>query len=217
MGIAGKWVLSILILLVTCIISLALAFINEPYFNLVNSFFHTEGAITRALVFSSLFIIIGFVVVVWKPHYYGFQLGDSLKHWLSVLITVLAICTFTAVALLLTPRTPYSGASWFVEMVIVPISEETIWRGVIFSVLITLLSRLHNERTGLTLAVIYSSLAFGLAHSGNMLVLPLQFVLMQGAFASITGLAAGYLRGKTRSIYPALLLHAAYNMVAILF
>lgn len=212
-----KSVLSILVLFGACIVSLALAFSNEPYFNLVNSIFHAEGAVARGLLFSSFLLIIGFVVVVWKPRFYGFQIGESLHHWSSVLIVVAAICSFTAIALSLVARTPYSGANWFNEMVLVPLSEEMMWRGVIFSILLVILNKLHKERTAAALAVIYSSIAFGLAHSGNILTLPLQFVLMQMAYATITGLASGYLRHKTKSVYPAMLLHAAYNLIAILF
>lgn len=212
-----SWVLSILVLLGACIVSLVLAFSNEPYFNLVNSFFYAEGAVERGLLFSSFLLIIGFFIVVWKPRFYGFQAGDAFRHWLTVLAVLASMCAFTAIALSLVSRTPYSGANWFNELVLVPLSEETIWRGVLFSLLIVILNKLHKERTAIILTVIYSSIAFGIAHSGNITQLPIMFVLMQMIFAAITGLTAGYLRYKTKSIYPAMLLHAAINLIAILF
>ena len=212
-----RWIFSILFLIGACIVSMALAFVSVPYFNFLNSFICAKGAITRALLFSSGLLIIEFIIIVFKPRFYGIQLGESLKRWPAILITTFGICSFTAIALFLTPSTPYSEANWFVEMVIVPLSEEAMWRGVIFSILLVLLRKLHDERTSLILAVIYSSFSFGLAHGGNMLVLPLQFVMMQVAYATIVGLALGYLRAKTKSIYPPMLLHAAFNLTAILF
>ncbi len=81
--------------------------------------------------------------------------------------------------------------------VFVPIVEESACRGVGFALLLP-----YGERT----AVVASAVAFGLAHGA---VLDLPWVL-------VTGLGLGYLRWKTSSLYPSVLLHATVNGVAII-
>jgi membrane protease YdiL (CAAX protease family) len=170
-----------------------------------------------ALLYSSFLIVIGLAVIVWKPRDYGFQAGECIKQWKLVVGVSVAACAFTAICLSLTPRTPYSGANWIVEMLVVPFSEELIWRGVLFTFVSAALGKVHCGRVSLVLSVIISSVAFGLAHLSNVLVHPVSFVFLQMLFAAIVGLAMGYLRAKTKSVYPAMLVHALFNLVAILY
>lgn len=217
MNITKKFLYPAVLLLGACLVSIGLAFGNYYYYQFVNSYLNVKDVFLSALLFSAFFLIIGGVIVAWKPRFYGFQIGDSLKKWRTVLVTIIVVCVFTALCLLLTPRTPYSGANWAVEMILVPVAEETIWRGVIFSLLLLLLGRVYTERVSTVLAVIFSSISFGLAHSSNILVHPASFVLLQVIFASVVGIGMGFIRAKTKSIYPAFILHAAFNLIAILF
>ena len=66
-----------------------------------------------------------------------------------LLIMLLVNCGVIAAYLWLTgSTTPYSGNQWLVtEIIIVPIVEETFWRGIVFTVLLLMLRRLYPENT----------------------------------------------------------------------
>ncbi len=80
--------------------------------------------------------------------------------------------------------------------VLAPIVEESLCRGIGFHLL---------SRYGDRIAVVGSALAFALAH-GAVTDLPWVFV---------TGLGLGYLRSRSASLYPGILLHGLVNAVAV--
>ena len=79
----------------------------------------------------------------------------------------------------------------------VPIVEEAACRGLGFRLL---------EAYGQGVAIVGSAIAFALAHGA---VIDLPWVL-------VTGLGLGYLRSRSGSLYPGIVLHAIVNGVAIL-
>jgi membrane protease YdiL (CAAX protease family) len=81
--------------------------------------------------------------------------------------------------------------------VFVPIVEEAACRGLGFRLL---------EAYGQRVAIAGSAIAFALAHGA---VIDLPWVL-------VTGFGLGYLRSRSGSIYPCVLLHAIVNGVAVL-
>ena len=85
----------------------------------------------------------------------------------------------------------------FVVVIVAPIVEELQFRGVGYGLL---------ERFGPTAAVLLVGLAFGLVH-GLIAGFPVIFVFG-------TGLA--YLRSRTDSIYPCMLLHASFNAFGLI-
>jgi membrane protease YdiL (CAAX protease family) len=85
----------------------------------------------------------------------------------------------------------------FVVVVVAPIVEEIQFRGVGYGLL---------ERFGATAAVLLVGLAFALVHG---LIAGFPVILVFG-----TGLA--FLRSRTNSIYPCILLHASFNAVGLL-
>jgi membrane protease YdiL (CAAX protease family) len=85
----------------------------------------------------------------------------------------------------------------FVVVVVAPIVEELQFRGVGYGLL---------ERFGPTAAVLLVGLAFALVHG---LVAGFPVILVFG-----TGLA--YLRSRTDSIYPCMLLHASFNAFGLI-
>ena len=85
----------------------------------------------------------------------------------------------------------------FVVVVVAPIVEELQFRGVGYGLL---------ERFGPTAAILLVGLAFGLVHG---LVAGFPVILVFG-----TGLA--YLRSRTDSIYPCMLLHASFNAFGLI-
>ena len=137
-----------------------------------------------------------------------------------LLVMLIANCGIVALFLWLTSSgTPYSGNQWlFTEIVTVPVVEETFWRGIVFAVLLALLRRTYSEKTSLMATVWLSGLAFGVLHAGNALAgVPLSFVAVQVLNAAIWGVVYGYARAKTNSVYPPMFLHAAMNLVVVLF
>jgi uncharacterized protein len=79
---------------------------------------------------------------------------------------------------------------------IAPVVEELTYRGLGFSLL---------RPYGLASAIIGVGLAFGLAH-GLIEALPI---------LSLFGMGLAWLRERTNSIYPPILVHAAFNGVAL--
>jgi membrane protease YdiL (CAAX protease family) len=137
-----------------------------------------------------------------------------------LLIMLLANCGVIAGYLWLTGgTTPYSGNQWFItEVIIVPLVEETFWRGIVFTILLLLFKKLYSENASSHLAAWSSGLAFGLLHANNLLAgVPLSFVAIQVLNATLWGVVYGYARAKTESVYPPIVLHAAMNLVVILF
>jgi membrane protease YdiL (CAAX protease family) len=195
--------------------SLLFAIANSAYFEAVEGLIHPSGSIHRALLFSSWPLLVGGIVVVWNPRAFGFRLGRIARNRRLIAgMSVVAVLT-TALLLRITGPTPYSEASLLVETVVVPITEELVFRGVLLTVLLAALGRLHGPDRAIRLAVAIDGVAFGLAHVANASVLDLGFVLSQAAYASVLGVGCAYLMTKCRSIYPAMFLHALVNGVVV--
>jgi membrane protease YdiL (CAAX protease family) len=182
----------------------------------VNRVVGASETVARGLVFSSWLVLVGGAVVVWRPAAFGFRLGDIRRHSRLVLGTLLGAMALTAALLRLVGATPYSDASLVVESVVVPVTEELVFRAVLLTILLALLVRLHDERTAAVLAVAGNGVAFGLGHLANATSLSAGFVVAQAIFACVLGLGCAFLMIRTRSVYPAIALHAVVNAVVVL-
>lgn len=89
-------------------------------------------------------------------------------------------------------------ANFVVVAIVAPVVEELTYRGVGFAV--------FRDMLGVTPAIIAVGLAFGLAH-GLLIALPV---------LSIFGMILAYVRDRTESIYPAMLLHATFNSISLI-
>jgi membrane protease YdiL (CAAX protease family) len=203
-------------LVLACGASLLVAVANVPYFEVVQRLVRADTAIPRALLFSSWLTLVGGAFVVWKPSTFGFQLGDIPRHWRLIAGVAAAAVAVTAVVIAVSGPTPYSDASLLVECLLVPFTEELVFRGVLLTALVVALGRLHPRPVALLLAVIFNGIAFGLAHMANATELELGFVVSQATFASFLGVGCAYLMVRTRSVYPAMFLHALVNGVVVL-
>jgi membrane protease YdiL (CAAX protease family) len=192
------------------------AILNQPYFDLVNGWVGARETVARALVFSSWLVLVGGVVVVWRPAAFGFRLGDIGRRARLIVGTLVVAIVLTALILRLSGAIPYSDASLLVESVVVPLTEELVFRAVLLTLLLVLLLRLHDAGTAAVLAVAGNGLAFGLAHLANATSLDPAFVVAQATFASVLGMGCAFLMVRTRSVYPAIALHAAVNAVVVL-
>lgn len=96
-----------------------------------------------------------------------------------------------------------------VNTAFVALSEELMFRGVLFSGLRT--------RMALVPAVVLTTLVFGAAHLLNLPVMGAFWpTLAQAVAAAMTGLLFLALRIRTRSLYPVIGLHAIWNAAALL-
>lgn len=200
-------------------------FIDQANYRFVSLHFPSVGssfwlATAWGIVSRAPWVLVVLALALLRPRWLGLQAGEMRSHWRLVLSIVAINLLVVAVFLLLSGGgTPYSGNQWlFTEIVTVPLIEELFWRGLVFSALCALLQKSLGKNRGLTLTVWLSGIAFGLMHAGNALAgVPLQFVAVQTLNAVIWGVAYGYLRAKTDSVYPSILAHAAMNLVVVLF
>ena len=89
------------------------------------------------------------------------------------------------------------AANFLVIALVAPIVEELLFRGIGFHLL---------QRFGDTAAIVTTGLAFGLYH-GLVNALPI---------LTLFGISLAWLRSRTRSVYPGMLVHAAFNAVALI-
>jgi membrane protease YdiL (CAAX protease family) len=93
-------------------------------------------------------------------------------------------------------RVPPFLANLALAAVIVAVVEELIYRGIGFTLL---------TQFGQVAAIVVTSIAFALAH-GIVEGIPVFFVI---------GVALGFVRSRTGSIYPAMVMHGAFNGIQV--
>lgn len=199
--------------------------LDNAYFRFADSHFPSVGesawlATLWGVVSRAHLILPILALVLWLPRYLGFQIGKTFQHWRMLLIMLILNCGVIGGYLWLTQgTTPYSKDIWLVtEVITVPLVEEIFWRGIVFTVLMTLLRKIYPEKKADTLTVLLTGVAFGLLHANNLFAgVPLNFVVIQVLNATIWGLVYSYARLKTESVYPSIVLHSAMNLIAILF
>lgn len=157
-----------------------------------------------------------FIPVIWAPRFFGYQMGCINKHWKMLVGMALFFIGAPLLYRLLVGETPFGANTWFFEGIVVPLAEEGFFRGVLLTMLLWGFGKLVPTGPAERLALILSTLIFASAHLNNLGDYPTNFVLFQVGFSTILGLAFGYTRIKTGSIYPAILLHALFNLVGTL-
>lgn len=216
---------TLLIVLALAIFALLFALIDTTYFKFADARFPNVGdshelATLWGVVSRAYLIVLMIPLIVWRRHQFGFQLGQIRSHWRLLLIMLIANCGIIAGYLWLSnSSTPYSGNQWLItEVITVPIVEEAVWRGLVLTVLLLMFRKFYPEKTSSHLAVWLSGLAFGVLHANNIAAgVPAIFVAIQVLNATIWGVVYGYARTQTNSVYPSMFLHAAMNLVVVLF
>jgi membrane protease YdiL (CAAX protease family) len=206
------------------VFSAAFVMLDQAYVRWVGGRFPPVGTSTTLAtlygVVSRLHVIVPLTALaLWRPRSLGFRVGHVRRRW-RLLVTLLVVnCGIVGGYLLLSgSATPYSGNEWLMtEVLVVPLVEETMWRGAVFAALLSVLRRIRGEGRATTYAVWLSGLAFGLLHGANGLVgVPWAFVAVQVLNAAVWGVVYGYARALTGSVYPPIALHSAMNLVVVL-
>ena len=100
---------------------------------------------------------------------------------------------------------PTSAIALFSIIVVAPIFEEFLFRGILLSYLRTKLGALH--------AIFFSSLVFSLFHYSPTQSIE-NFALLATLFSF--GCYLGFVYEKTRSLYPSILLHVTFNSISVI-
>lgn len=159
-------------------------------------------------------------LALWQPKRFGFQVGESGARWKTLVLMLVVNCGAVAAFLWLTgDGTPFSGNQWFAtETLIVPVAEEAMWRGIVLAALIAAFEWTGLRNGAAHAAVWACGLTFGTLHLANAVAgTPVPFAIVQAASAAVWGVMYGYARILTRSVYPPMALHAAMNLVVVLF
>lgn len=93
-------------------------------------------------------------------------------------------------------RAPAFAANFVVVALVAPVVEELTFRGLGYSLL---------ERFGRSAAIVAIGIAFGLAH-GLIAALPI---------LALFGAGLAYLRARTLSVYPSIVVHSGFNALAL--
>jgi membrane protease YdiL (CAAX protease family) len=141
-----------------------------------------------------------------RPRSWSLAIGISILVYVGMLLLSLAISPFLdpAEEQGLVPETwppPDAGAfglNVFVVVAVAPVIEELTFRGLGFTLLL---------RFGRWIAIVGTAVAFTLAH-GLIEAAPQILAL---------GLGLAYLRHRSSSVYPSILLHASFNALALSF
>lgn len=80
--------------------------------------------------------------------------------------------------------------------IIAPIAEEFLFRGIIYNTL--------KKKISIKWVIVIQAILFGVFH-GN---------IIQGTYATLLGLVFGYVTYKTKSLWPAIIMHMANNLTA---
>jgi membrane protease YdiL (CAAX protease family) len=164
----------------------------------------------------AVLLFLGFMPIFWAPKFFGYQFGTIAKHWKLMLALAIFFVAAPLIYRLVLGETPFGANTWFFEGVVVPLGEEGLFRGVLFSMMLWGFGKILPTRTAEILTVILSTVIFASAHLNNIGHYPTGFILFQVGFSTILGLAFGYARAKTQSIYPAIILHALFNLAGTL-
>lgn len=196
-------------------VAAAFAWSNSRYAEWIVALVGAESRLGQGLLFSALPLALAVGITARRPRLFGVQLGETVSRWRHVVGTTVALCAVVAVALTRLPSNPFSGADVVIQVIAVPVSEELLFRGVLFTAVLWALDRFLQGRRATAVAVVISGVAFGVAHLNNLAIYDPVFVLLQTVNATVLGISAGHLRAVTHSVLPAIVLHAAVNAVAL--
>lgn len=176
----------------------------------------TSDPTLEGLQFGSFLILVGGLLAWRWGGDAGLQLGSTLREWRAVVTAGAGLGLLTWTFVTLTGSNPYSDADPLFEMVLVPVGEELVFRGLLLGWLLSELSARYAQPTAVRAAVAFSAVAFGAAHASNALFGAGDFALVQVVAATALGIVFGALRVRTESLLAPITLHAVVNGINLL-
>lgn len=161
-------------------------------------------------------LFVALMPAIWAPQFFGYQIGSISKHRKMLLGMAVFFVAAPLLYRLILGETPFGVNTWFFEGIVVPLAEEGFFRGILLSMLLWGFGRIYPAATTKWLALVFSTLIFATAHLNNLGHYATGFILFQVGFSTILGSVFGYTRIKTGSIYPAMVLHALFNLAGTL-
>ena len=192
------------------------AFANNTIYPVISTKFPQVHSHINDIFSDAVYLFVAFMPVLWAPQFFGYQLGSMTKHWKLLLGSAVFFVGAPLLYRLILGETPFGANTWFFEGIVVPLAEEGFFRGILLSMLLWGFGKLYKESTADWLTILFSTLIFASAHLNNIGHYPTSFILFQVGFSTVVGLAFGYTRVKTRSIYPAIVFHALFNLAGTL-
>ncbi|HSK90820.1 MAG TPA: CPBP family intramembrane glutamic endopeptidase [Euzebyales bacterium] len=176
----------------------------------------TDEPLLVGLQFGSFLLVLGGILAgLWRESV-GLGAGRTFAEWRLVLLWGAVLSAVVGLYVNPSEANPYSNADALFEVVLVPLGEELVFRGLLLSWLMLRLGRRFAAPSATRLAVGYSAVAFGAAHASNALFGVGGFALLQVAAATLLGLLFGHLRVRTGSLLAPVLLHALVNGIILL-
>jgi membrane protease YdiL (CAAX protease family) len=164
---------------------------------------------------SKAVISVGFVGLLWRLGWLETsgmsRLGDRwswlLTSVLGIYLISVELYAFTGDASPVVATSPL-GIAYLVATLPGALMEELLFRGL---VLTAMLLAWGHTRQGVAGSVVLSSLLFGTTHLINLLVRPAGVVIFQAIVVSLPGILYGALVLRTRSLWPAIVVHWLTN------
>jgi membrane protease YdiL (CAAX protease family) len=197
-------------------VAIALAYANTAYFDFTNQFVAARDPLGRGLLYSSWPVLLVLPFAIVRPAWLKLDPREIPRRFRLIALSAVVAVIATALLVKLTGPTPFSDAPLLLEVVIVPLTEELVFRGVMLSALLAVVSATYPGRRSTAIAVLVDGVAFGAAHLANGAVLDLSFVVAQAAFASVLGIGMAVLVVRTNTVWAAVLVHAAVNATVVL-
>jgi membrane protease YdiL (CAAX protease family) len=197
--------------------SVAVVIGAQLWFRALQRLWPTDDPTLIGLQFGSFLLLTGGSGAVAYCGDLGLRVGATLEQWRRVVGWGAVLATATVLLVVVGGSNDYSASDPLFEVVLVPIGEELVFRGLLLGILVDQLRRRSGDDEGDHLAILYSALAFGAAHASNALFgVTLEFVAVQVIVATALGLILGHLRLRTRSLVAPVVLHALVNGINLL-
>jgi membrane protease YdiL (CAAX protease family) len=209
---AGQWPAYAAILGAACLVALFLAFSGDPIARVLTGWFPSDNRELQSALFSVYYLGVGVLTTIWWPRRFGWQTGTIRAHWRLLAGLGVGLSLASISFILAAGPIPFHDFPWS-QFTLAPLTEEAVFRGLLFTGILYLLRRAQAGPRAPGLAIAFSAIAFGLAHSANYLYYPAGFVTFQIAEATLLGALLAYTRVKTDSLYPAIGLHALVNFL----
>jgi len=156
------------------------------------------------------------VLVCWSPDRFGLKLGDHRKVWWVYLACGVVLAGYYALRWHIVPHQllqtigEHSQPSAYL---LVPFSEELLFRGFMYSVLAELYPESETSRRFFSRAVMITAIFFGLWHWGWITAIGWFWGLAHMVLMVGVGLVFGYVRRRSGSVLGPFFMHAVGNYI----